>query len=140
MRPKSSSDTFICRKSMARTVPSVIGTSYVSPVRLSVTVRVSSLMARSLVLAAFLPAATEHAPEPSRAQVRLVLGGAGQVAVRELCRLLGVQRELHAPLGDAGDLGRVDPALAAGRVDHQAVEDVLALVLQDLAHRADLRP
>src|SRR5688572_894916 len=41
MRPKSSSSTFIWRKSIALTVPSVIGTSYVWPVRLSVTVRVS---------------------------------------------------------------------------------------------------
>src|SRR5688500_7315710 len=42
MRPKSSSSTFIWRKSMAFTVPSVISSSNVSPVRLSVTVRVSS--------------------------------------------------------------------------------------------------
>jgi hypothetical protein len=41
MRPKSSSATFIWRKSIARTVPSVIGTSKVLPVRLSVTVSVS---------------------------------------------------------------------------------------------------
>src|SRR5688572_22490892 len=42
MRPKSSSSTFIWRKSIALTVPSVTGTSYVSPVRLSVTVSVLS--------------------------------------------------------------------------------------------------
>src|SRR5918997_6546631 len=47
MRPKSSSETFIWRKSIALTVPSVISSSKVSPVRLSVTVRVSSLKALS---------------------------------------------------------------------------------------------
>src|SRR3954451_23865789 len=41
MRPKSSSSTLIWRRSMARTVPSVISMSYVLPVRLSVTVSVS---------------------------------------------------------------------------------------------------
>src|SRR3954453_10351418 len=41
IRPKSSSSTLIWRKSMARTVPSVISISYVWPVRLSVTVSVS---------------------------------------------------------------------------------------------------
>src|SRR5215210_537615 len=41
MRPKSSSSTLIWRKSMARTVPSVISISYDCPVRLSVTDRVS---------------------------------------------------------------------------------------------------
>src|SRR5687767_10845043 len=45
MRPKSSSSTFIWRKSIAFTVPSVIGTSKVLPVRLSVTVSVSDAAA-----------------------------------------------------------------------------------------------
>src|SRR3954468_22685229 len=41
IRPKSSSSTLIWRKSIARTVPSVISISYVLPVRLSVTDSVS---------------------------------------------------------------------------------------------------
>src|SRR5690349_1017682 len=41
IRPKSSSATRMARKSSARTVPSVIGISYVRPVRLSVTLSVS---------------------------------------------------------------------------------------------------
>src|SRR5438445_5200684 len=41
MRPKSPSYAFTGRKSLARTVPSVMGSSYIFPVRLSVTVRVS---------------------------------------------------------------------------------------------------
>src|SRR5260370_42689033 len=41
IRPKSSSWTLIFRRSIARIVSSVIGTSYVFPVRLSVMVRVS---------------------------------------------------------------------------------------------------
>src|SRR4051794_24732579 len=45
MRPKSSSETFIWRKSIARTVPSVTSSSYVLPVRLSVTVSVSCALA-----------------------------------------------------------------------------------------------
>src|SRR4051794_28529620 len=45
MRPKSSSSTFICRKSMAFTVPSVTSISYCSPVRLSVTDSVSCAVA-----------------------------------------------------------------------------------------------
>src|SRR3954462_2514640 len=40
IRPKSSSSTLIWRKSMARTVPSVISISYVWPGGLSVPVRV----------------------------------------------------------------------------------------------------
>src|SRR5713101_7890443 len=40
MRPKSSPSVLICRRSVARIVPSVIGSSYFFPVRLSVTVRV----------------------------------------------------------------------------------------------------
>src|SRR4051794_11689254 len=39
MTPKSSSLTLMSRSAVARTVPSSIGTSYVLPVRLSVTVR-----------------------------------------------------------------------------------------------------
>src|SRR3954471_22839958 len=45
MRPKSSSFTFIWRKSIAFTVPSEISISYCSPVRLSVTDSVSCAVA-----------------------------------------------------------------------------------------------
>src|SRR3954447_325267 len=45
MRPKSSSSTFIWRKSIARTVPSLISTCEVLPVRLSVTDSVSLAVA-----------------------------------------------------------------------------------------------
>src|SRR5213083_1082715 len=41
MSPASSADVLICRRSMARTVPSWTGSSYCLPVRLSTTVRVS---------------------------------------------------------------------------------------------------
>src|SRR3954449_12199567 len=57
IRPKSSSSTFIWRKSIAFTVPSVISTSYVSPVRLSVTE------------SELLPSAVATAPPLSRACV-----------------------------------------------------------------------
>src|SRR5579885_1329491 len=43
IRPKSSGDVLIFRKSIARIVPSVTGTSYVLPVRLSVIVSVSAI-------------------------------------------------------------------------------------------------
>src|SRR4029077_4084227 len=43
MRPKSSGLTLIFRRSTARMVPSVTGTSYCCPVRLSVIVRVSAI-------------------------------------------------------------------------------------------------
>src|SRR5438046_1610927 len=46
MRPKSSEPVRICRRSIARTAPSVIGSSYVFPVRLSVTVSVSGIVVR----------------------------------------------------------------------------------------------
>src|SRR5262245_39395983 len=43
MTPKSSGPVLICRRSIARIVPSWIGSSYVFPVRLSVTVSVSGI-------------------------------------------------------------------------------------------------
>src|SRR5688572_19056886 len=45
MSPKSSGPVRICRRSIARTVPSLIGSSYCFPVRLSVTVSVSGIAA-----------------------------------------------------------------------------------------------
>src|SRR6266850_703089 len=44
MRPKSSGVVLICLRSIARIVPSLMGTSYVFPVRLSVIVSVSAMI------------------------------------------------------------------------------------------------
>src|SRR6266851_3442574 len=44
IRPKSSGATLICRRSMARIVPSCTGSSYVFPVRLSVMLKVSGIL------------------------------------------------------------------------------------------------
>src|SRR5947207_11442238 len=44
--PKSSPSTLICRRSSALTVPSLIGISYVFPVRLSVMESVSAMAAK----------------------------------------------------------------------------------------------
>src|SRR5919202_1936177 len=128
IRPKSSSSTLICRKSMARTVPSVISTSYVRPVRLSVTVRVSP---------PFVAAPSPGSPEPS-AHVGPVLDGPCGVALGKRRRLLGVEAQGYPALGDPIDLGCVDEPRAARRVDDQAVEDVLTRVLEDGADMADL--
>src|SRR5712671_5339727 len=49
IRPKSSGLTLICRRSMARIVSSVTGTSYCFPVRLSVIESVSAIMRTSTV-------------------------------------------------------------------------------------------
>src|SRR3954469_6392849 len=116
MRPKSSSPTFICRKSMARTVPSVIGTSYVRPVRLSVTVRVSaawatplpsrpswgcSLMRASLGAGGLplAPAAPEQAAHRAGAHVGRELAPAALgVALGQLRRGGRVERQRHAAL------------------------------------------
>src|SRR5262245_38218260 len=43
IRPKSSAETRICRRSIARIAPCSIGKSYVLPVRLSVIVSVSAI-------------------------------------------------------------------------------------------------
>src|SRR3954452_19705798 len=50
IRPKSPAATLICRRSMARMVPSVTGTSYCCPVRLSVIVSVSAIGVGHLLL------------------------------------------------------------------------------------------
>src|SRR5918996_1897235 len=47
MRPASSAPFLICRRSVARITPSLIGISYCLPVRLSVTVSVSAIIWRS---------------------------------------------------------------------------------------------
>src|ERR687886_665589 len=157
IRPKSSSSTLIWRKSMARTVPSVISISYVRPVRLSVTVRVSPpfVAAPSPVpvacvsvliaspesgprpLSLRLPPPAPGSPEPA-AHVGPVLDGPCGVALGERRRLRGVEAQGYPALGDPIDLGCVDEPRAAGGVDDQAVEDVLAGVLEHGAHMADL--
>src|SRR5919202_946232 len=158
IRPKSSSSTLICRKSMARTVPSVISISYVRPVRLSVTVRVSPpfvaapsppvpVACVSVLIASpesgprplslRLPPPAPGSPEPS-AHVGPVLDGPCGVALGKRRRLPGVEAQGYPALGDPIDLGCVDEPRAARRVDDQAVEDVLARVLEDGADMADL--
>ena len=56
MSPKSSAAILIWRRSIARIVPSSIGTSYVFPVRLSVIVRLSLVTAASGFLAGLVSA------------------------------------------------------------------------------------
>src|SRR6476661_5853011 len=132
MRPKSSSPVFICRKSIAFTVPSLISISYVSPVRLSVTDSVScavatpppfSLCVSSSAIALsprLLPVFGKgYGSAPPAAEQ------AGEL--RRLDRQLGDlgrwDRERDRPLGGASHLWRVDEtALARGRLDHDAVE------------------
>src|SRR4051812_16793744 len=137
MRPKSSSSTFICRKSIAFTVPSLISSSYVSPVRLSVTDSVScavatpppsSLCVCSSAIALsprVLPvfgkgygSAAPAAEEP--ADLRRLEGQGSHLGGRD--------GERHRPLGGARHLGRVHEAPLAGRrFDHDPVEDALAV-------------
>src|SRR3954468_12851704 len=153
MRPKSSSFTLIWRKSIAFTVPSVISSSYVSPVRLSVTDSVScavatpppfSLCVCSSAIALsprVLPvfgkgygSAAPAAEEPGELGRRELRG-----LERQLRDLGRGDRERHRPLGRACDLGRVDEAALAGAgPDHDAVEDVLAGEVANLVDGADL--
>src|ERR1051325_3412288 len=58
MSPKSSGDVLICLRSMARIAPSLIGSSYCLPVRLSTTVSVSFIAAADVGAAAFLSVVT----------------------------------------------------------------------------------
>src|SRR5215210_7434910 len=86
------------------------------------------------------PASAQEAREPSCTHVRRELGPSLGVALGQSRGPRGVDRERHAPLGDAGDLRRVDEPLAAAGVDHDPVEDVLALVLEHLTDLTDLDP
>src|SRR3954467_675836 len=120
IRPKSSSSTLIWRKSIARTVPSVISISYVRPVRLSVTVRVSPpcgaapspplpVACVSVLIASpesgprglslRLPTPAPGSPKAS-AHIRPVLDRARGITFGERRRLLGVEPEGYPPLGD----------------------------------------
>src|SRR6266550_1306632 len=58
MSPKSSGDVLICLRSMARIAPSLIGSSYCLPVRLSTTVSVSFIAPADVGAAAFLSVVT----------------------------------------------------------------------------------
>src|SRR6266550_6555325 len=58
MSPKSSADVLICLRSMARMAPSLIGSSYCLPVRLSTTVSVSFIAPADVDAAAFLSVVT----------------------------------------------------------------------------------
>src|SRR3954471_1914365 len=153
MRPKSSSLTLIWRKSIALTVPSVISSSYFSPVRLSVTDSVScavatpppfSLCVCSSAIALsprLLPVlgkgygsaapAAEEPRELGRSELRRL--------ERQLRHLGRGDRERHRPFGGARHLGSVDEtALAGGGPDHDPVEDALPVEVADLVDRAPL--
>src|SRR5919198_436113 len=137
MSPKSSSETLIWRKSVDRTVPSVISTSYVRPVRLSVTdsvplpsratsapaacVSVSVLIGLPLAVAVPYPDG-----RPQRSQPPLVLGGADRLAAVARAGLADGRREVvaHGPgrevqcrrdVGHRGVLARGCQHLVAAR-------------------------
>jgi hypothetical protein len=58
---------------------------------------------------------------------------------RELCAIRGSDREGDRPLRGPGHLRGVDEAPAAVReLDDEPVEDVLAVVVEDLGDRPDL--
>ena len=77
----------------------------------------------------------------SRPPARLALNsgapGSGSGSAR---RLGGVDRQRHPPLRDPGDLGGVHEPQPARRGDHDAVEDVLARVLEHALDPPDLLP
>src|SRR3712207_2210304 len=148
MRPKSSSSTFISRKAIARTVPSSIGTSYVLPVRLSVTVRVSlpSALKGGSPSSKWSSDLTGGRAVATLRRLDLALVVATQIGVavwalrraverheRELRdRQAGVELDRHA--GEVRDLERERPAEArideaGGRVDDQAQAPDRALAL-----------
>src|SRR5919204_2800873 len=89
MSPKSSSETLIWRKSVDRTVPSVISTSYVRPVRLSVTESVplpswatsapAACVSVSVLIGLPLAVAVYPDGRRQRSQPSLVLGGADRL-------------------------------------------------------------
>src|SRR3954447_22180474 len=154
MRPKSSSSTFICRKSIAFTVPSEISISYDSPVRLSVTDSVSwavatpppfslSLCSSAIASPLLQPvvrkgygSAAPAAEQPGKAR-RHARGARG--LERQLGDLGRRDRERYCALGGARHLGRVhEAALTRVRLDDDPVEDPLAVQVADLVDRADL--
>src|SRR5829696_2539214 len=85
-----------------------------------------------------LPAPSEEPPETAGLHVRLELRRAGLVR-RKLERLVRVDREGDLAPGDAGDLGRVDEQVSALAAHDEAVEDVLAQVVEDLVHGPEPR-
>src|SRR5919198_6055585 len=110
MSPKSSSETLIWRKSVDRTVPSVISTSYVRPVRLSVTERVplpsratsapAAFVSVSVLIGLPLAVAVPYPDgRPHRSQPPLVLGGADRLAAVARPGLADRRREVvaHGP-------------------------------------------
>src|SRR5919198_512151 len=110
MSPKSSSETLIWRKSVDRTVPSVISTSYVRPVRLSVTDSVSlpsratsapaACVSVSVLIGLPLAVAVPYPDgRPQRSQPPLVLGGADRLAAVARPGLADGRREVvaHGP-------------------------------------------
>ena len=77
--------------------------------------------------------------EPTGADVGAELRRARLVA-GEVRRLGGVDREGHHRLGDPAHLGSIDEALIAAGAHHDAVEDVLLLVLEHAVRGAQLDP
>src|SRR6201747_520259 len=85
-----------------------------------------------------LPAAAEEPAELSPAGVRAKPWTARGILLGQSRDPLGVERQRDEAGRDPGDLGGVDEPLAGRRVEHEAVEDVLGLVLEDGAHAADV--
>src|SRR5690348_14383619 len=140
MRPKSSSSTLIWRKSIEFTVPSVISSSYVSPVRLSVTERVSCAVATpppfslcvcsSAIALSPLKRVLSERYLPALASEEL---GELRRLDRELGHLGRRDRESDAAFRRASHLGGVDEAaFARCRLYDDPVEDALAVEVEDL--------
>src|SRR3954464_5121990 len=124
MRPKSSSSTLIWRKSIALTVPSVISSSYVSPVRLSFTDSVSCAVATpppfSLCVCSSAIALSPRvlpvfgkgygSALPAAEQTQELRGRKLRGLDRQLRDLGRGNRERHGPLGGARDLRRIHEA------------------------------
>src|SRR3954471_3116365 len=153
MRPKSPSSPLIWRKSIALTVPSVISSSYVSPVRLSVTDSVSCAVATPppfplCVCSSAIALSPRLLPvvEKGYGSAAPAAEEPGELRRRKLRRLdrqlrhFGRgDRERHGAFRRARHLGGVDEAaLAVVRLDHDAVEDPLAVEVANLVDRPDL--
>src|SRR3954451_22747904 len=78
---------------------------------------------------------------PAGARIGAVFAGGALGVVRgQLGRLLGVDRQRDRTLGDPPDLGGVHEAGAVGRAHDDAVEDLLARVVEHLVDRPELDP
>src|SRR6188768_2705872 len=129
--PNSSSSTLIWRRSIARTVPSLIGSSYVLPVRLSVTERDSEPMP-ALILSA---SARRQLRDRQRLEVghRVQLGKAlldliaGQRGDSLGAELLDVEGGEHGAVSHcAAQAGLVELAVLAVEVADEAAGEAVA--------------